>query len=37
LIGYDHELGAREQARMERREVSVLRRFGIRNPYLSVE
>jgi probable rRNA maturation factor len=34
LVGYDHEAGAREQLRMERREISVLRSFGFRNPYL---
>ncbi len=34
LVGYDHEAGRREQLRMERREISVLRRFGIGNPYL---
>ena len=34
LAGYDHEAGRREQLRMERREISVLKRFGIGNPYL---
>jgi probable rRNA maturation factor len=34
LVGYDHEGGARERLRMERREISVLKSFGIRNPYL---
>ena len=34
LAGYDHELGHRERLRMERREISVLKRFGIGNPYL---
>jgi probable rRNA maturation factor len=34
LAGYDHEAGRREQIRMERREISVLKRFGIGNPYL---
>jgi probable rRNA maturation factor len=34
LAGYDHELGLRERLRMERREISVLKRFGIGNPYL---
>ena len=34
LVGYDHEAGRRERLRMERREISVLRRFGIGNPYL---
>ncbi|HEU4781491.1 MAG TPA: rRNA maturation RNase YbeY [Steroidobacteraceae bacterium] len=34
LAGYDHETGRREQLRMERREISVLKRFGIGNPYL---
>jgi probable rRNA maturation factor len=33
LAGYDHEQGEVERRRMERREVSVLRRFGFRNPY----
>jgi len=34
LAGYDHEAGRRERLRMERREISVLKRFGIGNPYL---
>ena len=34
LVGYDHEAGRRQQLRMERREISVLKRFGIGNPYL---
>ncbi|MEO8016282.1 MAG: rRNA maturation RNase YbeY [Pseudomonadota bacterium] len=34
LAGYDHEAGHRERLRMERREISVLKRFGIGNPYL---
>jgi probable rRNA maturation factor len=34
LVGYDHEAGRRERLRMERREISVLRRFGFENPYL---
>ena len=34
LAGYDHEVGRRERMRMERREISVLKRFGIGNPYL---
>jgi probable rRNA maturation factor len=34
LAGYDHETGLRERLRMERREISVLKRFGIGNPYL---
>jgi probable rRNA maturation factor len=34
LAGYDHELGRNERLRMERREISVLKRFGIGNPYL---
>src|SRR5882672_5593070 len=34
LAGYDHETGRRERLRMERREISVLKRFGIGNPYL---
>jgi probable rRNA maturation factor len=33
LAGYDHEAGRRERLRMERREISVLKRFGIGNPY----
>jgi probable rRNA maturation factor len=32
LIGYDHER-ARDARRMERREVSILRRLGFANPY----
>lgn len=35
LIGYDHEHTAAEAARMERREVAVLRRLGFANPYRS--
>jgi probable rRNA maturation factor len=34
LVGYDHEASRRERMRMERREISVLKRFGIGNPYL---
>jgi probable rRNA maturation factor len=34
LAGYDHETGRRQRLRMERREISVLKRFGIGNPYL---
>jgi probable rRNA maturation factor len=34
LIGYDHERGA-DADRMERREISVLRRLGFANPYRS--
>ena len=34
LVGYDHEAGRREQMRMERREIAVLRGFGYENPYL---
>ena len=34
LIGYDHQR-EREAARMERREVAVLRRLGFDNPYRS--
>ena len=34
LAGYDHETSRRERLRMERREISVLKRFGIGNPYL---
>lgn len=34
LAGYDHETGLRQRLRMERREISVLKRFGIGNPYL---
>jgi len=33
LAGYDHEKGERERMRMERREIAVLRSFGIGNPY----
>jgi probable rRNA maturation factor len=33
LAGYDHETGTRERMRMERREIAVLRTFGIGNPY----
>jgi probable rRNA maturation factor len=33
LAGYDHELGRRERLRMERREIAVLKSFGIGNPY----
>jgi len=33
LAGYDHEQGQRERVRMERREIAVLRSFGIGNPY----
>jgi probable rRNA maturation factor len=33
LVGFDHEAGRRERLRMERREISVLKRFGIGNPY----
>ena len=33
LAGYDHEAGDRERMRMERREIAVLRSFGIGNPY----
>jgi probable rRNA maturation factor len=35
LIGFDHEVGAREQLRMERREIRVLRALGVPNPYVS--
>ena len=36
LVGYDHEQP--DQARrMERREIRILRRFGVPNPYRSVE
>lgn len=34
LAGYDHETGAVDAARMERREIAVLRRLGYDNPYL---
>ena len=34
LIGYDHELDA-DATRMERREITVLRRLGFANPYRS--
>jgi probable rRNA maturation factor len=33
LAGYDHEIGRRERLRMERREITVLKSFGIGNPY----
>ena len=33
LAGYDHEAGQRERLRMERREINVLKSFGIGNPY----
>jgi probable rRNA maturation factor len=33
LVGYDHEAGRRERLRMERREIAVLKSFGIGNPY----
>jgi len=33
LAGYDHETGERERMRMERREIAVLKTFGIGNPY----
>jgi len=33
LAGYDHETGDRDRMRMERREIAVLRSFGIGNPY----
>lgn len=33
LAGYDHETGEVDAARMERREIAVLRRLGFTNPY----
>ena len=36
LVGYDH-MQPEEARRMERREIAVLKRFGIANPYRSVE
>jgi len=33
LAGYDHEQGRHERLRMERREIAVLKSFGIGNPY----
>ena len=36
LVGYDH-LQPEEARRMERREIRILRRFGVPNPYRSVE
>jgi len=33
LAGYDHEQGRSERLRMERREIAVLKSFGIGNPY----
>jgi probable rRNA maturation factor len=35
LVGYDHER-ARDAARMERREIAVLRELGFDNPYRSI-
>jgi probable rRNA maturation factor len=35
LIGYDHDRSTHDARRMERREVSVLRRLGFMNPYRS--
>ncbi|HEU5134191.1 MAG TPA: rRNA maturation RNase YbeY [Steroidobacteraceae bacterium] len=34
LVGYDHEASRLQRLRMERREISVLKKFGIGNPYL---
>jgi probable rRNA maturation factor len=33
LAGYDHETGERDRLKMERREIAVLKSFGIGNPY----
>jgi len=33
LAGYDHETSRLERLRMERREIAVLKSFGIGNPY----
>jgi probable rRNA maturation factor len=33
LAGYDHEAGEPERLKMERREIAVLKSFGIGNPY----
>jgi probable rRNA maturation factor len=33
LMGLDHERGAAEAARMERREIRILRALGFGNPY----
>ncbi len=33
LAGYDHETGDADAARMERREIAVLKRLGFANPY----
>jgi probable rRNA maturation factor len=33
LAGYDHETGERDRMKMERREIAVLKSFGIGNPY----
>jgi len=33
LAGYDHETGERDRIKMERREIAVLKSFGIGNPY----
>ena len=34
LLGYDHELGAAEAARMERREKRILNGLGFPDPYV---
>lgn len=36
LVGYDHQRSAAEAGRMERREVTVLRRLGFADPYRSL-
>lgn len=33
LAGFDHETGEADAARMERREIAVLKRLGFANPY----
>jgi probable rRNA maturation factor len=37
LQGYDHEQGARESARMERRERSILAKLGFPDPYAAID
>lgn len=35
LLGYDHELGEDEAEDMEAREIAILHRLGIENPYVA--
>ena len=35
LLGYDHELGEGEAEDMEAREIAILHRLGIENPYVA--